>query len=88
LRGRIRDSDYPSEASRTGTQGSLTTRYVIGPTGRITDCTVIKSSGSAVLDETTCRLVMQRYRYEPARDAQGRRVSDTDVEEHSWVLVD
>jgi protein TonB len=41
-----------------------------------------------VLDETTCRLVMQRYRYEPARDAQGRRVSDTDVEEHSWVLVD
>jgi protein TonB len=88
VRGRIRDSDYPSEASRTGTQGSLTTRYVIGPTGRITDCTVIKSSGSAVLDETTCRLVMQRYRYEPARDAQGRRVSDTDVEEHSWVLVD
>lgn len=87
LRGRIRDSDYPRAAAEAGIEGGLTTRYVIGANGRVANCFIVKSSGSAILDETTCRLVMQRYRYAPARDSLGRRVPDEDVEDHSWILV-
>ncbi len=88
LRGRIRDSDYPRAESDAGIQGTLWTRYVVGADGRVTNCTIMQSSGSPELDETTCRLVMQRYRYKPARDAQGRRVTDIVEEDHSWVLDD
>jgi protein TonB len=34
----------------------------------------MKSSGHSELDSTTCRLIEQRFRYEPARDSEGRPV--------------
>ncbi len=86
LRGDIRDRDYPREARDAGIQGDLTTRYVIGADGRITDCRVVKSSGSALLDSTTCRLVMERFRYRPARDASGRKISEVQFDDHHWRL--
>ncbi len=86
LRGNIRDGDYPRAATQAGIQGSLTTRYVVGTNGRVTECTIVKSSGNALLDDTTCRLVMQRFRYSPARDANGRRIPDVVVENHKWVI--
>ncbi|UAJ09292.1 energy transducer TonB [Glacieibacterium megasporae] len=86
LRGDIRDRDYPREARDAGIQGDLTTRYVISPDGRITDCRIVRSSGSALLDSTTCRLVMKRFRYRPARDASGRKVSEVQFDDHHWRL--
>jgi protein TonB len=85
-RGDIRDRDYPRAARDAGIQGDLTTRYVIGTDGRITDCRVVKSSGSALLDDTTCRLVMDRFRYRPARDANGRKVAEVSFDDHHWRL--
>jgi protein TonB len=61
---------------------------VVGPNGRVTECRVIRSSGNAELDETTCRLILERFRFAPARDAQGRKVSDVVVEDHTWVIDD
>lgn len=86
LRGDIRDRDYPREARDAGIQGDLTTRYVISPNGRITDCRIVRSSGSALLDATTCRLVMERFRYSPARDASGRKISEVHFDDHHWRL--
>lgn len=86
LRGDIRDRDYPREARDAGISGDLTTRYVIGPDGRIADCRVVKSSGSALLDEATCRLVKERFRYLPARDANGRKISEVQFDDHHWRL--
>lgn len=86
IRGRITDRDYPYEAIRNGLQGRLVARYVIGINGKVTSCTVVESSGNAVLDGTTCRLVEHRFRYRPARDAAGRKVVDVIEEEHAWVI--
>ncbi len=86
LRGDIRDRDYPREARDAGIQGNLTTRYVIGTDGRIADCRVVKSSGSALLDAATCRLVTDRFRYRPARDASGRKITDVVFDDHHWRL--
>jgi protein TonB len=86
LRGRIKDSDYPSAAGEAGNNGTVSVRYTVGTDGRVSGCAVTRSSGSAELDETTCRLIEQRFRYAPSRDAQGRAVPSTVVEDHEWVI--
>ena len=87
LKGRIRNADYPREVAAAGVEGNLTTRYVIGANGRVTGCSVTETSGNAVLDAVTCRLVIERYRYRPARDARGKKVGDVVYEDHSWVIA-
>lgn len=86
LRGAITGRDYPREAKAAGLEGNLTTRYLVDPHGRIARCYVTVSSGSAVLDAATCRLVIDRYRFAPARDAAGRPVADTIYEDHGWRI--
>jgi protein TonB len=82
--GRIKESDYPREALRAGVSGTVHLRFTVGVKGRVTDCTVTQSSGSALLDATTCRLIIARFRYEPSRDAAGRPVPDEVTGEHEW----
>ncbi|WP_213980223.1 energy transducer TonB, partial [Sphingomonas sp. dw_22] len=84
--GRIRDSDYPRPALRAGASGTVYLRFTVGVKGRVTDCTVTRSSGNADLDETTCRLIRQRFRYKPSRDANGRPYPDVVTGEHEWTL--
>jgi TonB family protein len=70
------DQDYPAQAIRDFEQGNVGFRLEIGVDGTPTDCLVTASSGSINLDTATCRLLMERARFRPARDAQGRAVSD------------
>lgn len=84
--GRIKDSDYPRAALRAGASGTVYLRFTVGVKGRVTDCTVTRSSGNADLDETTCRLIRQRFRYKPSRDANGRPYPDVVTGEHEWTL--
>ncbi|KAB7647679.1 energy transducer TonB [Polymorphobacter fuscus] len=86
LKGRISSGDYPRAAVEAGLGGQLVARYTIGANGRVLRCDVVESSGSAVLDETTCALVVKRFRYRPARDAAGRAVGDVVYEDHNWVF--
>ena len=67
IAGEITRRDYPSTAR--GAQGSVTAQLSISPEGRVTICRVTRSSGNAALDAATCRLIQQRFRYTPARDA-------------------
>jgi protein TonB len=69
-------ADYPKAAIRRREQGTVWFRVEIGPDGRVTRCAVTRSSGSAALDSTTCRLAARRFRYRPATDAAGHPVSD------------
>lgn len=67
--------DYPREALRRREQGTVTFSILVGPDGRVADCTVTGSSGSASLDAATCRILRERARYRPARDPQGNAVA-------------
>jgi protein TonB len=86
IRGRIDDDDYPRDAYRERAGGTVTARLAIGADGRVTDCTVTRSSGRAELDETTCRLIRQRFRYAPARDAAGKAVPSESGWRQTWWL--
>jgi TonB family protein len=82
------DEDYPASAVRDGEQGAVGFRLGVGPDGRPSGCTVTNSSGSQSLDSTTCRVLMERSRFEPARDSKGKAVADEVAGRIVWKLPD
>lgn len=86
VKGRIKDSDYPRGAGEAGVSGTVAVRYIVGIDGRVSGCAVTKSSGHPELDDTTCRLIEQRFRFKPSRDADGTPVPSVIVEDHTWEV--
>lgn len=84
--GRIRDSDYPGAASEEGVSGTVGVRFVVDVRGRVRTCRVTRTSGSRLLDDTTCRLIVERYRFKPGHDAQGQPFEATIVQNESWII--
>jgi TonB family protein len=69
--------DYPDAALRAGEQGDVELQLVVAPEGRVISCTVLKSSGSPVLDSSSCRLLVRRARFWPALDNESRPIAST-----------
>jgi protein TonB len=88
MSGRLRDRDYPPGLGEAGVGGRVHIRYVVETDGRVTNCTVTHSSGSDVLDRTTCALIEQRFRYDPARDRFGRPIRSNLIESYEWLVDD
>ena len=84
--GHLHNSDFPRAAFESGAQGTVSVRYTVAIDGRATDCVVTRSSGSAALDATTCRLIEKRLRFHPALDAAGHAVSSAIEEDHTWLI--
>lgn len=82
--GKIKDSDYPAEARAIRARGTTETEIRISADGRPIGCSVTRSSGYGVLDTTTCRLVLQRFRFNPARDADGRAIAGLVDYDQNW----
>jgi protein TonB len=85
LNGRFKTKDFPNAEAVIGTGGVVGVRYTVETDGSVTHCGIMRSSGNAVLDATTCRLIELRFRYRPWRDAAGRPVRSTVVRNQSWV---
>ncbi len=86
IAGTIDDRDYPRAARRARHQGSVTVRFTVGVDGRARACAVLRGSGDAALDATTCRLIEGRFRYAPARDAGGAPVPEVRGWRQDWWL--
>ena len=80
--GNITRRDYPKAAN--GNQGVVEARLNVSAAGVVTTCTISRSSGNAVLDATTCQLIRQRFRFDPARDAQGNAVPYVQGWQQRW----
>jgi protein TonB len=85
LSGQISPADYPQRPFDAGIGGTVHLRFIVSPSGRVTDCAVTRSSGNAELDTATCRLIKRRLRYRPALDAGGRPIAAVINGEHEWV---
>ena len=84
----VTNDDYPAEALRNGEQGSVGIEFTVTPKGRASDCKVAQSSGSQLLDRTTCALITERARYNPALDAKGRAVAQTKRLRFRWQIAE
>ncbi|WP_420145067.1 energy transducer TonB [Sphingobium sp.] len=86
--GWFSDLDYPAEATRNGWEGTTGFRLSIDSAGRVVRCDVTQSSGHAVLDEATCRMLTRNARFRPARAATGMPVPDIYNGRVSWRMPD
>jgi protein TonB len=47
----------------------------VADTGRVTDCSVLQSTGDTQVDQALCNLMIRQSRWEPARDRQGSAIT-------------
>ena len=81
--GRFRNSDFP-DWLRGARNLKIGVRYSIGPSGYVDKCEIIEGSGYAEVDAMTCRVIMERYRFRPARDPDGYAVTEVREEDYRW----
>lgn len=84
IRGRISNRDYPENLSDAGIGGRVTVLYVVERDGRVSDCDVVGSSGNRQLDQWTCQLIRERFRFRPSLDGRGRPIPALIRENHYW----
>jgi protein TonB len=68
-----------------GIGGRVYFTFRVEPSGRVSRCTITRSSGVPQLDALTCRLVQQRFVYRPSTDRYGRPIADEVEGEHEWI---
>jgi protein TonB len=83
----LRYTDLPRALWDAKAAGLVTYRATIGVNGRLSDCSIVKSSGNRALDAATCTLALQHVRFRPARDASGRKVADSALFEQEWTVT-
>jgi protein TonB len=82
--GSISDEDYPSSSIRNEEQGTSVATFTIGADGRVVACNA--SGASPTLDAETCKLIMRRFRFKPARGADGQPMEETKSQRVTWRL--
>ncbi len=82
--GKIKNGDYPKALREANISGTTETEVAVGANGRPTACRVIRTSGSRELDSTTCRLIMQRFKFKPARNAAGQAIDSHIEYDQEW----
>ncbi len=86
IKGRLKFSDLPPDLRDGGIAGTVSVRYDVDISGRVGDCIITASSGSAELDKLTCQLIQRRFRFDPSRDPEGQPVRSTIEENHRWEI--
>lgn len=74
IAGALTDADYARSGLPRGASGTVVISIRVRADGSVDRCRTIRSSGYAAIDTATCRLVVQRFRFRPARDASGRPI--------------
>ncbi|WP_286773962.1 energy transducer TonB, partial [Sphingomonas sp. 66-10] len=78
--------NYPPSALRAGEEGRVVAMLTIGTDGRVSECEVTTSSGSAALDQATCRIAKSRVRYSPAKDENGQPIASRQTLPVRWQI--
>lgn len=79
--------DYPRQAIMAEVEGSVVVEIAVDPTGAPTDCTPIEIRPPHFgFEKATCKILMQRARFSPARNASGVAIPGTLRVQQDWVI--
>jgi hypothetical protein len=81
----VTSADLPASGAEISEPVSVDFRLAIDEDGRAKACTIMRGSGSKILDEWTCALVMKRARFKPAKDAEGKATQGSYFETVRWL---
>ena len=85
IEGGLTNADYRRARPPEGAAGTVRVSFRVRTDGRVDRCEVVRSSGFAVFDAATCRLIEQRFRFRPAQDAMGRPIDWTIRTDYTWT---
>lgn len=78
--------DYPASALQANEQGTEVAAWDVAADGSVENCRIVRSSGSATLENESCARITRKLRYEPARDVAGVPVRATDMIATNWRI--
>ena len=84
----FRDDDYPRGSLQLHQSGSTSVRLLIDEGGKIADCAVTSTSGSAALDTMTCFVLRTRAKFRPALDKDDKPLKSFVDGRIHWVIPD
>ena len=79
-----RASDYPELGREQRPTGTVAYAVAVDAAGAATGCSIDESSGSPDLDKATCQLVMERAKFRPAKNDEGKAVAGTFRSRMRW----
>ena len=79
------DDDFPDASRRAEEAGVTRVSYTVDVDGKVSACNVTQSSGFPRLDDATCKIIMRRFRFNPAT-REGRPVQETKTQPVRWQL--
>lgn len=82
----VTNDDYRPRWIMEEMAGTARFTLAIDASGRVTGCTITRSTGHAALDKATCELVSKRARFEAARDAAGKPVAGSYSSAVTWRI--
>ena len=85
IAGSLHYRDLPEGVLAPGQEATVSVIDTVEADGHVSHCRVERSSGYPVLDNLACRLNMERYRYRPARDENGRPVWSREEHSETWT---
>ncbi len=85
LRDYFSGDDYPSQANREGDSGISGVVLMIDETGKPRDCLVEETSGIATLDAQTCAILVERAKFAPALDGDGKPTRSIYTQRVKWI---
>lgn len=82
----VTNDDYARRWIMEEMAGTAKFALSIDASGRVTGCTITRSTGHAALDSATCDLVAKRARFDAARDGSGKPVAGSYTGTITWKI--
>lgn len=87
LQGLFSPEDYPSDAYSARWSGTTHFLLLIDEKGLVKDCTLIATSGMAVIDSRSCGIVTRKGKFAPAIGIDGKPVKSAWSQRVTWRLA-
>lgn len=84
LRRMFSSADYPTQAVFSGDGGTVKIALLVDETGKVADCSIVQTSGVAVLDSQSCAVLKERAKFTPAVGKDGKPAKDAFIQRITW----